>query len=340
MTILPQALRLLVENQSLSFDKMQAVMRHIMLGEASPAQIGAVLVALRMKGETVAEIAAAAAVMREMATPLPIAVADLVDIVGTGGDGVSTFNISTASALVVAAAGGKVAKHGNRAVSSRSGSADVLEAAGVNINLTPEQTAACIQEVGIGFLFAPLHHGAMRHAAGPRRELGIRTVFNLLGPLTNPAGAERQLVGVYDARWLEPVAQVLGQLGSRHAFVVHADDGLDEISLGAPTRYVEWRAGQLSHGQITPESLGLTPVASLHFKVEDAAESLRIILPVLSGAPSAASDLVSLNAGAALYVAGLAADIPSGLAQARQLLSSGAAAHKLNHLIEFTQQYS
>ncbi len=340
MTILPQALRLLVENQSLSFDLMQTVMRHIMLGEASPAQIGAVLVALRMKGETVAEIAAAAAVMREMATPLPIAVADLVDIVGTGGDGVSTFNISTASALVVAAAGGKVAKHGNRAVSSRSGSADVLEAAGVNINLTPEQTAACIQEVGIGFLFAPLHHGAMRHAAGPRRELGIRTVFNLLGPLTNPAGAERQLVGVYDARWLEPVAQVLGQLGSRHAFVVHADDGLDEISLGAPTRYVEWRAGQLSHGQITPESLGLTPVASLHFKVEDAAESLRIILPVLSGAPSAASDLVSLNAGAALYVAGLAADIPSGLAQARQLLSSGAVAHKLNHLIEFTQQYS
>lgn len=340
MSRIQDALKHLISGDSLGFGQMQDVMRQIMLGEATPAQIGALLVALRLKGETVAEIAAAASVMRELATPVHLIVPDAIDIVGTGGDGVSTFNVSTASALVAAAAGVPVAKHGNRAVSSRSGSADVLEAAGVNLNLTPEQMAACIEETGIGFLYAPLHHSAMRHAAGPRRELGIRTIFNLLGPLTNPAGTRRQVVGVYDRRWLEPVAQVLAQLGSLHVLAIHADDGLDEISLGATTHYVEWRDGELTQGQLTPEAFGLQPVPSQHFQVADAAASLAIIQAVLQGVPSPAADLVSLNAAAALYVAGQVPDLASGLARAQEILRSGAAARKLEQLVEFTQQYA
>ncbi len=340
MTKLQDALKRLIAGESLTFSQMQDVMRQIMLGEATPAQIGALLVALRLKGETVAEIAAAAAVMRELATPVHLAFPDAVDIVGTGGDGASTFNVSTASALVAAAAGARVAKHGNRAVSSRSGSADVLEAAGVNLNLTPEQMAACIEETGVGFLYAPLHHSAMRHAAAPRRELGIRTIFNLLGPLINPAGTRRQVVGVYDRHWLEPIAQVLAQLGSEHVLVVHAEDGLDEISLGAATHYVEWRAGTLTQGQLSPETFGLQRVSSQTFQVADAAGSLAIIQAVFQGQPGPAADLVSLNAAAALYVAGQVPDLATGLTRARGVLETGRAARKLEQLVEFTQQYA
>ncbi|HEU5338054.1 MAG TPA: anthranilate phosphoribosyltransferase, partial [Sulfuricaulis sp.] len=232
---MPSAIRSVIERRNLSGDDMRAVMRLIMTGQATPAQIGGFLIGLRMKGETVEEIAAAAGVMRELATPVNVSGPHLVDTCGTGGDGASTFNISTASAFVVAAAGGKVAKHGNRSVSSKSGSADVLEAAGVNLELTPEQVARCVNEVGVGFMFAPKHHGAMKHAIGPRREMGVRTIFNLLGPLTNPAKAPHQVLGVFSKEWVEPLAEVLQRLGSEHVLVVHAEDGMDEISIGALT---------------------------------------------------------------------------------------------------------
>jgi anthranilate phosphoribosyltransferase len=233
------AIRCVVERQDLTEAQMLDVMRLIMTGQATPAQIGGFLVGLRMKGETLDEITAAARVMRELATPVPVAGDHLVDTCGTGGDGASTFNISTASAIVTAAAGARVAKHGNRSVSSSCGSADVLEAAGVNLELTAAQVAQCVEKIGVGFLFAPMHHSAMKHAIGPRREMGVRTLFNLLGPLTNPAGAPNQVLGVFSAYWLKLLAQVLGRLGSRHVMVVHADDGLDEISIGAATQVAE-----------------------------------------------------------------------------------------------------
>ena len=257
------AIRAVVERQDLTAEQMRAVMRAIMTGAATPAQIGGFLIGLRMKGETVEEIAAAAEVMRELAVRVGVSGPHLVDTCGTGGDGVSTFNISTASAFVVAAAGGKVAKHGNRSVSSKSGSADVLEAAGVSLDLTPEQVAQCVNEVGVGFMFAPKHHGAMKHAIGPRREMGVRTIFNLLGPLTNPAGAPNQVVGVFSDQWVEPLAQVLHRLGSEHVMVVHAEDGMDEISIGAPTRVAELKHGKIHTYTVTPEQLGLKrgPVA-------------------------------------------------------------------------------
>ena len=243
------AIRRLTEHHDLSSDEMTDVMRLIMTGQATPAQIGGFLIGLRMKGETVDEIAAAASVMRELATPVPVCGDHLVDTCGTGGDGASTFNISTASALVTAAAGARVAKHGNRSVSSSCGSADVLEAAGVNLDLDADQVARCVEKIGVGFLFAPKHHSAMKHAIGPRKEMGVRTLFNLLGPLTNPAAAPNQVLGVFSAEWLEPLAQVLGKLGSKHVLVVHADDGLDEISIGASTRVAELKAGQ---GELLP----------------------------------------------------------------------------------------
>ena len=233
------AIARVVEQRDLTASEMESVMRSIMTGQATPAQIGGFLVGLRMKGETVDEIAAAAKVMRELATRVDVGGPHLVDTCGTGGDGASTFNISTASAIVTAAAGGRVAKHGNRSVSSSSGSADVLETAGVKLDLTPAQVAACIDQVGVGFLFAPQHHSAMKHAIGPRKEMRVRTLFNLLGPLTNPAGAPNQVLGVFSPDWVEPLAQVLKQLGSEHVLVVHAEDGLDEISIAAPTRVAE-----------------------------------------------------------------------------------------------------
>ena len=246
---MPTAIAAVIEHRDLSAADMQAVMRLIMTGQATAAQIGGFLVGLRMKGETVDEIAAAAGVMRELATHVDIAGPHLVDTCGTGGDGAGTFNISTASALVAAAAGARVAKHGNRSVSSRSGSADVLEAAGVCLELDAQQVASCIKQVGVGFMFAPQHHSAMKHAIGPRREMRVRTLFNLLGPLTNPAAAPNQVLGVFSADWVEPLAEVLKKLGSEHVLVVHAEDGLDEISIAAPTRIAELRAGDI---RVTP----------------------------------------------------------------------------------------
>jgi anthranilate phosphoribosyltransferase len=327
------AIRAVTERRNLDRQDMQAVMRLIMTGQATPAQIGGFLVGLRMKGETVDEIAAAASVMREFATRVEVAGPHLVDTCGTGGDGASTFNISTASALVSAAAGARVAKHGNRSVSSKSGSADVLEAAGVRLDLSPAQVTACIERVGVGFLFAPRHHGATKHAIGPRREMGIRTVFNLLGPLTNPAAAPNQVLGVFGGQWLEPLAQVLKKLGSEHVLVVHAEDGLDEISIGAPTRVAELKSGEISLYSIRPEDFGMPCAALDVLRVDDAAQSLAMIRRVLDNEAGPARDIVMLNAGAAIYAAGLAASLADGVARAGEVLANGKARETLDELI-------
>ena len=335
-----RALTKIMAGQHLEEDEMDAAMRTIMQGDATPAQIGGFLVALRMKGETVVEIAAAARVMREFARHVHVTHPNLVDIVGTGGDGSHTFNISTTAAFVVAAAGGRVAKHNNRSVSSRSGSADVLEAAGVHINLSPQQVARCINEVGIGFMFAPAHHGATRHAAAPRRELGVRTLFNLLGPLTNPASVPNQLIGVFSDRWVEPVAEVMQKLGSRHVLVVHSQDGLDEISLGAATRMAELRDGRVQVREMTPEQFGFARADLDGIKVQNPEDSLKVMRAVLDDAPGPARDTVLLNAGAAIYVAGLAADHAAGIARAREALKRGAAHAKLDQLVALTRTFA
>ncbi len=328
-----QAIRAVTECRDLARDEMQSVMTTIMTGEATPAQIGGFLIGLRMKGETIDEITAAAQVMRELAIKVEVSGEHIVDIVGTGGDGSSTFNISTASCFVVAAAGGTVAKHGNRSVSSKSGSADVLEAAGVNLDLDPEQVAKCVNEVGVGFMFAPKHHGAMKHAIGPRKEMGVRTIFNVLGPLTNPAGAPNQLLGVFSKELVEPLAQVLANLGSHHVLVVHSEDGMDEISIGAPTFVAELKKGEITTYTIRPEDFGLATAGLASLKVADAAQSLTVVKSVLENQPGPARDIVQLNAGAALYAAGLADSLAAGIAQAGEVLASGAARGKLDSLI-------
>ena len=335
---LQAAIRAVTERRNLSGDEMAGVMRTIMTGEATPAQIGGFLIGLRMKGESVDEIAAAATVMRELATRVAVGGEHVVDIVGTGGDGVATFNISTACCFIVAAAGGRVAKHGNRSVSSKSGSADLLEAAGVNLDLDPAQVARCIDEVGVGFMFAPRHHGAMKYAVGPRREMAVRTVFNLLGPLTNPAGAPNQLLGVFSKEWVQPLAEVLHKLGSHHVMIVHADDGMDEISIGASTQVAELRDGVIRTYEITPEQVGLTRADISPLKVGDADESLGIIRQVFAGEKGAARDIVAMNAGAALYVAGLAASFETGVRKAEQILDSGTATGRLDQLAAVSQR--
>ncbi|WP_028491042.1 anthranilate phosphoribosyltransferase [Thioalkalivibrio sp. ALE19] len=329
---LPQAIAKLVERQDLDADEMTAVMRAVMGGEATDAQIGGLLVALRMKGETIDEIRAAAGVMRELATRVDVPRAGLVDTCGTGGDASGTFNISTASALVAAAAGVRVAKHGNRSVSSRSGSADVLETLGVNLELGPDAVATCIREVGVGFLFAPAHHGAMRHAIGPRRELGVRTLFNVLGPLTNPAGAPNQVLGVFSADWLRPLAEALKGLGSEHVMVVNAEDGLDEISIGAPTRVAELRDGEITEYTLRPEDVGLSTAALDTVRVADVAASAAMLRDVLAGTPGPARDIVLLNAGAAIFVGGGAPSLEAGVRRAAEVIDSGAARERLEQL--------
>ena len=316
---------------------MRAVMRDIMSGDASAAQIAGFLIGLRTKGESVAEIAAAAAVMRDFAVPVDIAHSNLVDIVGTGGDGSSTFNISTTAAFVVAAAGGRVAKHNNRSVSSRCGSADVLEQAGVKIGLRADSVVRCIKEIGIGFMFAPAYHPAMRHAAAPRRELAIRTVFNLLGPLTNPARVKRQLLGVYDRAWVRPVAEVLQRLGSIHALVVWAGDGLDELSIAANSEVAELKDSAITEYTIDPGRFGLRHPRGDALVVENAAQSCAVMQSVLDNAPGPCRDAVLLNAGAALYVAGVSADIESGIAAAATALASGEAKSRLRRLAALSQ---
>jgi anthranilate phosphoribosyltransferase len=310
-----------------------------MTGETTQAQIGGFLIGMRMKGETVEEIAAAAQIMRELVTPVSFDGQYVVDIVGTGGDGMSTFNISTASALVVAAAGGKVAKHGNRSVSSQSGSADALEALGVNINIKPEQVAECVNQIGIGFMFAPLHHSAMKHAIGPRREMGVRTLFNLLGPLTNPANALNQVIGVFSKTWVEPVAQVLKRLGSEHVLVVHSEDGLDEISLSAPTYVAELNNGVITTYTLLPEDFGFNRAALSNIQVNSVVDSVAMLLGVLDNKNSPARDIVTLNAGAAIYAAGLTANLAEGITQAQTVLSQGAVREKLTAWVNLSQSF-
>jgi anthranilate phosphoribosyltransferase len=323
------ALKAVTENRDLTMDEMSSVMRSIMTGKATPAQIGGFLIGLRMKGETVEEIAAGAKIMRELVTPVSVDRQHVVDIVGTGGDCMNTFNISTTSAIVVAAAGGAVAKHGNRSVSSQSGSADVLEALGVKISLTPEQVAECIHQIGIGFMFAPLHHSAMKHAIGPRREMGVRTVFNLLGPLTNPANAPCQVVGVFSQAWVEPVAQVLQRLGSQHVLVVHSEDGLDEISIAAPTNISELHNGVITSYTVTPEKLGVESADLSQIQVHSVDESVAMVHSVLDNQANPARDAVVLNAGAGIYAADLTNSFAEGITKAQTALSSGAAREKL-----------
>ncbi len=333
-----QAIAAVVERRDLDETQMESVMCAVMGGEATPAQIAGFLIGLRMKGETVPEITAAARVMRALSTRVEVPTEHLVDTCGTGGDASGTFNVSTAAAFVAAAAGARVAKHGNRSVSSRSGSADVLEAAGVRLELGPAQVARCIEEVGVGFLFAPAHHGAMKHAIGPRREMGVRTMFNLLGPLTNPAGAPNQVLGVFDRHWLEPLAEVLRRLGSRHVLVVHAADGLDEISIGAETHVAELRSGQIRGYTIRPEDFGLRRAPLEALRVADAAQSLERIRRALSGRPGPERDIVALNAGAAIHAAGLAPDLAAGVARAMDAIDSGRAAGVLGRLVALTQE--
>ena len=330
------ALQTVLDRQNLSSEEMQDVMRTIMSGGATPAQIGGLLIALRCKGETVEEIAAAAQVMRELATKVKVTGRHVIDTCGTGGDGANTFNISTTVAFVVAAAGGKVAKHGNRSVSSRSGSADVLEAAGVNLELTPEQVIRCVEETGVGFLFAPRHHGAMKYAIGPRREMGVRTLFNLLGPLSNPAEAPNQLIGVFSKDWVEPLARVLQKLGSEHVLVVHAEDGLDEISIGAQTLVAELKNGEISTYTISPEQFGMVRADLSNLAVESAEDSLNVLRSVLNNQPGPARDIVALNAGAAIYAANLVDSLQSGIDKALQALENGSAKEKLEDLIALT----
>jgi anthranilate phosphoribosyltransferase len=333
------AISKVITGQDLTGPEMQAVMRAIMQGEATPAQIGGFLVGLRMKGETVEEIAAAATVMRELAAKVEYSHPHLVDIVGTGGDASRTFNVSTTAAFVSAAAGCKVAKHNNRSVSSKSGSADVLEAAGVRLDLTPEQVRACIDRVGIGFMFAPMHHAAMKHAAGPRRELGVRTILNVLGPLTNPAAAPNELLGVFSRELVGPMAEVLQRLGADHVMVVHAEDGLDEIGIAAATAVAELKRGVITRYQITPEQFGFDRGELAAIRVEDARASLRIMRTVLENRPGPARDIVLLNAGAAIYIAGVAADLKSGIARAERVIADGSAREKLEDLVRLTQSF-
>ena len=331
------AIRAVTEQQNLNTDEMRAAMELVMTGQATPAQIGGFLIGLRMKGETVEEIAAAAGVMRALAKGVKAQGQHVVDVVGTGGDGAHTFNISTTSAIIVAACGGRVAKHGNRSVSSKSGAADLLEAAGVRLDLTPDDITRCLDEVGVGFMFAPNHHSAMRHALGPRREMAVRTLFNLLGPLTNPANAPNQLLGVFDASWVEPIAQVLKRLGSNHVLVVHSEDGLDEISGSAPTLVAELLDGAVCTYTLTPEQFGMhrTPLDTII--VGSVKESLAMVKSVLADEAGPARDIVLMNAGAAIYAANLTDTIEGGITRARDALASGEAARRLEALATLSQ---
>ena len=331
-----QVLPSVIEQQDLAGEQMSAVMHEIMSGKTGPAQMAAFLTALRMKGETVTELSAAASVMRELSTRVEVSADFLVDTCGTGGDAKGTFNISTAAAFAVAAAGGSVAKHGNRSVSSKSGSADVLETAGVNLELTPGQVAQCIEELGVGFLFAPAHHSAMKHAVGVRRDLGVRTMFNLLGPLTNPAGAPNQLLGVFAGQWVEPLAQVLHRLGSQHVLVVHAEDGLDEISISGETEVAELKAGEVTRYRISAAQFGIDPYSLDDLRVQDSQQSLSMVKAALSGKVNAAAEIVRLNAGAALYACDRARTLEEGVEMAASVLSSGAAWKKFQQYVEYT----
>ncbi len=330
-----QAIQEVIAGRTLDEEQAGAVARAIMAGEATPAQIGGLLVALRMRGETVDEIAGFVRAVRGAATPFPLAGDDLLDTCGTGGDGRGTFNISTACAFVAAAAGCRVAKHGNRSVSSRCGSADVLTELGVAIELSPERTAASIEQIGIGFMFAPQYNPGAKHAVGPRREIGVRSIFNTIGPLVHPAGAKRQLLGVYAPGLAQTMAEALRRLGSTHCLIVHSEDGLDEISIAAPTQVTELKNGQIANYRVSPNEYGISPAGLDAIAGGEPHENARVIRAVLAGEAGPARDVVLLNSGAAIYVGGRAASINEGVARAREVIDSGAAEKKLGALVAF-----
>lgn len=347
--MIKEAIGKVVQNQDLTESEMIEVMNQVMGGEATPAQVGSFITALRMKGETIEEITGAARVMRDHATPIRVGKAldidreeinldqeTILDTCGTGGSGTKSFNISTTVAFVVAACGVKVAKRGNRSISSACGSADVLESLGVNLNVTPEQVEGCIKEIGVGFLFAPALHGAMKHAIGPRREIGIRTIFNVLGPLTNPASADRQVLGVYDEKLVEVMAKVLVKLGCQRGFIVHGLDGMDEVTLTAPTRIGEIRDGAVTLSTIEPEDFGLRRCHLSDLQGGDAQENAKIIEDILAGNPGPKRDVVLLNAAYALVASGLVKDVNVGLDKARIAIDDGLAMAKLNALVKMT----
>ncbi|MBD3642103.1 MAG: anthranilate phosphoribosyltransferase [Marinobacter sp.] len=336
-----EALNRIASNLDLSREEMKEVMRIVMNGEATDAQIGAFLMGLRLKSETIDEITGATEVMRELATGVAVNAEPLVDIVGTGGDGANLFNVSSAASFVVAAAGGYVAKHGNRGVSSKSGSADLIEKAGINLDMTPEQVARCVEQIGVGFMFAPAHHGAMKHAIGPRKELGCRTIFNILGPMTNPAGVKRQLLGVFTKELCRPMAEVMKRLGAEHIMVVHSKDGLDEISLATLTHVAELKDGEITEYDITPEDLGIKSQSLVGLDVGSSEESLKLIKAAFGREhdeiTEKARDLIALNAGAAIYIAGLADTPKAGVEMALDAMGSGLAAGKMSELADFSQ---
>ena len=334
------ALNAVVDHRDLSTEEMQAVMQQIMTGQATDSQIGGFLIGLRMKGESIDEITGAAQVMRELATKVEIQGEHLVDTCGTGGDGSNLFNVSTASAFVVAAAGGQVAKHGNRSVSSSTGSADVLEAAGINLNISAEQVARCVDEIGVGFMFAPAHHSAMKHAIGPRKEMGLRTIFNMLGPMTNPAGVKNQVIGVFSQALCRPMAEVLKRLGSEHVLIVHSADGLDEISIANETHIAELKNGEITEYTVKPEDFNIKSKSLIGLSVDSAQQSLTLIKAALgkdqSDNASNARDIITLNAGAAIYAANLAGTLGEGVDMAADAIGSGLALAKINDLASFT----
>ena len=338
------ALERIAEKQNLSTEEMAEVMRQIMSGNTTDVQNGAFLLGMRIKGETIDEIVGGVQVLREFASGVKVSGPNLVDIVGTGGDGANLFNVSTAASFVVAAAGGRVAKHGNRSVSSSSGSADVLEAAGVRLDISPDQVADCVNEIGIGFMFALMHHSAMRHVTLARKELGLRTLFNILGPMSNPAGLKRQLIGVYDRALCRPVAEVLNRLGSEHVLVVNSDDGLDEISLAADTHIAELKNGVVEEFSFQPEQVGFERTCIDDLSVDGVDASLEIITAALSAGEKSdragkAAQVIALNAGAALYVSGIADSISAGVAKANEVLDSGAGLEKMQQLSNMSQAF-
>jgi anthranilate phosphoribosyltransferase len=335
------ALQRTIDHREIFYDEMLSLMRQIMAGEVSPVMTAAILTGLRVKKETIGEITAAATVMRELSTKVVVpADSNFLDVVGTGGDGSHTFNISTATIFVAAAAGAKVAKHGGRSVSSKSGSADVLEALGVNLNLSPVQVAECITETGIGFMFAPNHHSAMKNVAPVRREMGVRTIFNILGPLTNPAGAPNTLLGVFHPDLVGICVRVMQRLGAEHVLVVYGRDGMDEVSLGASTLVGELKNGEIREYEIHPEDFGLTMMSNRSIKVATADDSKAMLLGVLDNKPGAAREIVALNAGAALYTANVVDSIGAGIARAREAMASGAARAKLEAFVAATRKFA
>ena len=325
--------------KNLTKDDMSEIILEILEGKVTDAQIGAFLIALSMKGETVDEVIGAVSVMRDLSTKVEINTPNLIDTCGTGGTGIGIFNVSTTSAFIASSCGAKIAKHGNRSATRKSGSADLLEQAGVSLSLTPKQVASCIEEVGLGFMFAQAHHSAMRHVVGPRKEIGQKSIFNVLGPLTNPASAKRQVLGVYDKKWMTPIAEVLNELGSEHLFIVHSKDGLDEISLASPTYVTEMKDGKISEYEISPEDFNFKTTSLDGLQVNSPQESLNLAKLALQGEHEKASSMICMTAGAALYLSDIAGSLEAGVELAKSSLESGAGLKKLNQLVEFTSQF-